>query len=719
MKVVSQQRNSPRIWMLLLLVELCRPCLGSVYFVSKEGRGIAPYDSWEKASCCLETVIESIREQGMAANTVLIGPGTWEESSPLHMGHVHHSDTVIIGAGRSLTRIISTNPVVYGNSVDRVTIQDLTLVARGGHVAIRLKGACDDWTLRGMDIVSDVNHSAALLQISGGVSEFARCRMIHGMSRGSDSMALIDADARVNFEYCLFTAAPHDYCIGYIMCAGDQVEFNNCNIMGFGSHGIMATTGMTSVANTIVAGAGVRNRDHPAIDSDATGSVSVVNSLLMGNMWDGDVSPIDCDAPYEMNNIQQSSYPWFRKHPRRGYILPCVDDSIAFGYARELETLLAEYRMKGTYFLTQASWDSTHTEALRAMVSRGVMEAACHAYSHSSLLSQYALEIQYVGSDSNPTAEIGEDRVIRLRTAEGADNYTIDTKQESLDTIGEITELLDVPSWSISRVVYVKGACLARCLAVQERLPVPCELAINPQQFYHDEIVNPRTWMTGSLIGGDGIVMDGQLHEVYDCRTFAPPFGPQTDDSRQVCIDAGYLLSRGRRPVGITASVPKYGVAQVDMDLYAVPFYWGFSPSHGEENQVRASARALAYGIVEAGLAVPVLAHSADEMSLEEWSWCLDEWSRFGGDLVVTSHQLFALEVHDPDGPWHSRGDGTFVRSDQAINEYELAIHSPCIDSGYNRGRDCAFDYHYEDQDLWGAWDIGLHVYKERDAIFP
>jgi len=713
MKLIPRQRIIKQTLQILLLVTLHVPCWGSIYFVSKQGKSIVPYDSWENAAYRLEDVMETIRSQGEGENTILIGPGLWDEPAPLHFNHINHSDTEIIGAGRSHTYITSPNHVVYGFAADRITIQELTIHAKGDKCAVKKKEGCGDWVLRGVDMVSSIGHAAELIQLSGGLIEFERCRFMHTMSNTGHSLALIDSAASVNYDYCLFAAAPHGYCIGYIMCAGNKVTFNNCNIVGFGSYGIVASTGMTSVTNTIVAGSGIQNTARKALQSEGGGRLGVVNSLIMGNMWDGDSDPIDSDDFYAVNNIQESCYPRFREHARRGYILPCIDDSTAFGYARELEALLAEYRMQGTYFLTQSSWDSTHTDLLRDMVRQGTMEVGCHSYSHSSLLSSHALEIQYMGLHSDPSVELGSDRMLRLRTAEGTDNYDIDTTHEDYDTIGEIASLTGIQSWNIKPVAHIRDACLARSLSIQERLSVPCTLPLDMNQFYQDEIILPKTWMTNTLIGGGGSVVDGQLDTVYNCRTYAPPFGPQTVESRQACMDAGYLLSRGRSPLGMGNARPKYGIALVDADLYSVRFYWGYGPLNGHEGQVRASARALAYGVVEAGLAVPVLAHNTGEMTLEEWAWCLDEWSRFGEALAVTSHQLFALEIHRPDGPWRDQGDGRFTRNYGSYGEYRLAEDSPCINSGFDMGRFHAYDFTHVDQDLWGPWEIGLHVYED------
>jgi hypothetical protein len=689
------------------------PCWGSVYFVSKQGKSISPFDSWENAAYRLEDVMETIRSHGAGGNTIIIGPGIWDESAPLYFNHMNHSDTEIIGAGRSHTYITSPNHVVYGFAADRITIRELTLLANNEKSAVIKKGGCGDWLLSGIDMVSGMGHTAELIQLSGGLTEFGRCRFMHTMSQSGNRLALIDGVASVRFNYCLFAAAPHGYCIGYIMCAGNEVMFNNCNVMGFGSYGIVASTGLTSVTNTIVAGLGIQNTERKALQSEGTGRLAVVNSLIMGNMWDGDSDPIDSDDLYAVNNIEESCYPRFREHARRGYILPCIDDSTAFGYARELEGLLAEYRMQGTYFLTQSSWDSKNTDLLRDMVRQGTMEVGCHSYSHSSLLSSHALEIHYVGYDSEPSVEFDSDRIIRFRTAEGTDNYDIDTKHEEFNTVGEIARFDGTQSWNIKPVAHIRDTCLARSLSIQERRSVPCMLPLDMNQFYQDEIVNPKAWMTNTLIGGGGPVVDGQLGTVYRCKTFAPPFGPQTVESRQACMDAGYLLSRGRSPVGMGHARPKYGMALVDADLYSVRFYWGYGPLNGHEGQVRASARALAYGVVEAGLAVPVLAHNTGEMTLEEWAWCLDEWSRFGEALVVTSHQLLALEIRRPDGPWVDREDGWFTRNYGSDGDYRLAEDSPCINSGFDMGRFHAYDFTHVDQDLWGPWEIGLHVYED------
>ncbi|MFC1652806.1 polysaccharide deacetylase family protein [Planctomycetota bacterium] len=696
-------------------------CWAAQYYVAKDGLDIIPYNTWNKAANSPKTVIDYIRNAGRAGNVVLIGVGNWSDEDEICFDHPNHSNTTVIGAGRAETIINPTGHAVYGHVADDVTIGDLTLIADSTDYAIHKRGDCEGWMFINVDMVSDINHQERLISLEGGTTAFTWCRFNHRAPLTNGCVAHMSNDSVSMFDYCVFAPAVHSYCIGYIMCAGIQADFVNCEILGFSTFGLISAHGTTNVTNSIIAANGVRNSAYTALRGDSGGILNVCNSLLMGNIWDGDAEPAGGFVDVDLNNIRESIDPRFRRHSRRGYILPCVDDSMAFGYAQKVSTLLAEHNMEGTYFLTQCSWSGENTTALRTMVADGTMEVGCHAYSHSPLLCRNALLVNYNGSETGPTAEVTADGIIQLRTAGGADNYDLNTNILNWDTIGEVVALNGIEHWVITKAltdgVGLRDACLTSSLQQQPVAAVPYTIGLNisgyDAGFFRDEIANPRIWMTNTLVNGNGGVIDGQTGEPYVCRTFAPPFGPQTVGSRQACINAGYLLSRGRRPAGVSAHEPKYGVALVDADLYAMRFFWGYGSLNSTEAQVRSSARALAYGAIEAGLAVPVLAHSEEEMTLQEWEWCLEEWDKFGDDLMVTSHQLFADAVRDPEGPWTARGDGTYFRTYDYSTDYHLAPGSPCIDAGLDMGRDYAVDYGGVDQDLWGPWEIGAFVYED------
>lgn len=695
-------------------------CLAATYYVSMDGLDVAPYDTWERAATSPATILAYIQSSGDSGSTIHVGAGVWEWASQMVFNHVNHSVTTVIGAGRNSTVISPGDHAVWGSVADDVVVRDLTLVANATYCAVCTKNDCERWTFIDVDFVSGVAHTKQLIDLGGQETRFKGCRFFHGSSHISDYLAYLSRDSTAVFDYCVFAPAVHDYCIGSIMCAGTQADFINCTAVGFGGAGLIAHAGVTNVVNSIVAGNGIRNNIVPAVRQGALGTLNVYNSLLMGNTWDGRANPTGGSISADLNNVKGSVYPRFRKHARQGYILPCVDDSSSFRYAQGLAGLLAEYNMQGTYFLSQCSWNSDNTAALRAMVADGVMEVGCHSYSHSPLLCTGALAISYAGSDTDPTVEFTSAGVLRLRTAQGTDDRDIDTADPRRNTIGGIVALSGINNWVIAKAategLYVRDACLASSMATQPRIGTPAVIPLDVSGcdagFLKDEITNPRIWMTRVLVNGNGDVLDGQTGLVYVCRTFAPAFGPQTAASRQACMDAGYLISRGRPPGGFGLSAPKYGIALVDADLYSMRFFWAYGYLDGSETQVRAGARALAFGVVESGLAVPVLAHGASEMTLDQWRWCLDEWSAFGDDLIVTSHQLFAEVVHDPAGPWVARGDGTYCRAYGQHTDYGLLPDSPCVGAGLDMGRDHALDLAGVDQDVWGAWDVGAYVHQ-------
>ena len=695
-------------------------CTGTTYYVAKDGSNVAPYSSRREAATNLKIVVDYIRSVGGPGSTIYIGPGEWGPTDQMYFDHGNHSGTTVIGAGRTSTIIAPASHAIYGDVADDVVVCDLSLIVGGASYALYKRNGCDGWVIRDLDIVSRPDHQTGLLRLRGNHTDFTRCRFFH-TATDEGCAAYLSSDSATTFAYCLFAPAPHSSWVGYVVCAGDQANFINCDIFGFAAYGIIASRGTTNVMNTIVAGSGIQYSGDAPVKGEMGATLSVCNCLLMWNIWDGDADPVGGTVATDLNNIKMSTVPGFRRHARKGYILPCVDDSTSFNYARSVEPLLAKYGMRGTYYLTKCSWDNRNAEALRSMVAGGTMEVGCHAYSHSPLICTSAVLVDYQGSDTGPTVDFTPGGIIQLRTVEGTDNHDIDTGNSNCDTVGEIVALSGIKHWVITKAltdgIGLRDACLASSMAIQAAMPAPCTIALDTcgyhAGFFKNEITDPKKWMTDSLINGNGDIIDGQTGKTYVCRTFAPPFGPQTVASRQACIDAGYLLSRGSPPIDVARRAPMKGVALVDGDLYGIRFFWGYGCLNGTEAQVRSSARALAYGAIEAGLAVPVLAHNTDEMTLQEWEWCLDECSKFGDDLVITSHQLFADTIRAPEGPWTDNGDGTYSRVYDDWSDYHLAASSPCIDTGFNVGRGYALDFDGVDQDAWGQWEIGAFVHEE------
>jgi len=250
---------------------------------------------------------------------------------------------------------------------------------------------------------------------------------------------------------------------------------------------------------------------------------------------------------------------------------------------------------------------------------------------------------------------------------------------------------------------------------------VPCSIQLDlsgyDSGFYRDEITDPKAWIANILINGDGNVVDPQTRQIYACRSFAGPGHDLSAGARDALIGAGYAVGRGELPDWDASDTIERG-ALVDVNMYTIPWISAASYLHAStEADVRLNARSLACTVIQSGMVLSVLSHRDSELSLDEWDWCLDEWSRFGDSLVVTSDQLFADTVRAVGGPWTDDGDGTYSRTYNNYSDYHLTAGangvSPCIDTGFSLGDDYDEDFEELDQDDYGfGWEIGPYVYS-------
>jgi len=692
----------------------------AVYYVSKDGgdheagSNTAPYDTWANAALNPATVVNYIEIQPDASDIIYIDGDIFTGDCRMWFDHPNHSDTIVNGAGTSRTVIYGGNHPVYGVTADRVTIKDLTLVAAGAQRAIYQDG-CDAWTFENVDCIPAIGHANHIVYLLGGNTVFKSCRVFHSFDRETSFNVWCTGDSTAIFQNCIFAPAPHAAGMGNFQASGTgTIDIYNCLFSGAHGTAIIVDGPSVNLTNTIIAGVGTFTTSGVAV-ARSSGSVNIQSCYLMGNTWDGDAEPTSGAIEMDVANIRSNMDLQFSGNARVGYILPCVDDDTNFGYAQEVASILAIYGMSGTYFVSQSEWKEANTASLRQMVSDGVMEVGAHGYSHTSLSYTHALRFSYTGRDTNPTVAMTPGRMIQMRTNEGNDNLDIDTTDMGYDTIGEIVAVHS-HNWTIIKSPtggqldsLQRDACRASSMAAQEATPAPCDIDFDTSGYsaglFRDEILEPKTWMADMLINGDGDIRDPQTGMTYVCRTFAAPFGRQSGASQQAAMNAGYLMSRSNDPNGRNY---RY---LVDVNMFAVKFSSASDFVGADETATRKNARALAYGAIAGGIVIPFLAHNTTEMTLEQWVWCLDEWSKFGDSLVVTSCQVFADTVHDS-GLWTNNGDGTYSRTYESYTDYHLGSGSPCVDSGIDLGDDFALDYDGLNQNHYGSgWEIGPYVY--------
>ena len=488
----------------------------------------------------------------------------------------------------------------------------------------------------------------------------------------------------------------------YLNTSG-TVDVDNTLILGAASHGLIcAGTGTYKIRNSLVTGGHKNSSAFPIIRSG--GTLSVGNTLVVANPFDG-AKTISGTYTDLGGNTLTSLNPKFVQNARKGYIIPCIDDSVNFTHALEIEALLSAKGFSGSYFIETLTWSTENTSALREMVARGVMEAGTHTRTHSSMRSTGKIwdvvkdaETITISRAADVITLSGGGEVLGFRSKSLAD---IKIELEALGATVTPSTLYST-TFSVPGKVYhlALGEILESTMAGN----VVNILIDNTAQsgFFKTEIVDSKIYLEAQI----GDTIDPQTGVSYSCNSFGAPFNATSTDSRLACMAAGLLSARGMLSTDTSATLGKHNHATDIYNIYV--FDAGTSiKGDGTEEVVRRNARALAFAVAESGLCVCILSHTSSQFSIEQWAWALEEFAVFGDNINVCSQQRFALDVRSQG--W-SESFGVYSKPlTDADGDYHLLPTSPCIGAGLDVGLTTDFDGNAAPGAL--GYDIGPYSY--------
>ena len=669
--------------------------LAAAYYVSLAGSNTHPYDTWAKASTSIKPVIDYIRLHGYGSgDTIYIEAGVYTNANDfIQLDNANLNSLTIIGAGRTQTVINPSSDVhtfsIDGNVSDAPTIRGLTLKVGGEKNAVYAIGAAaiNNLTFEDVSFGSNAGHISHLIYFGNNVLDyvFRRCEWKSGQIGGF--VGYIRGNCSGTFEYCishsdLSTPGTREW---YFNTTGVTNLYHSLFLDSW-KRGIITGAGVVNINGSVIAG-GFRDLTWGyAVHAAGSGAVNVRNSNLIGGLWDNKI--VAGSLATDLNNLIGQD-PKFVGNEMRGYIIPRVDDTWNFNYARSVANLLAQYGFKGTYCLETGCWPGGYTPALRKIIEDGVMEVGCHSYSHSELSYSHALTFGYSGAGGNPSMTF-DGSTIFLTTSEGIDDLLIDVTAPGSSTITDvIVNYNGVNNWSIaySSTDGQDPDLLqsARCssLAPTEATAVPCDLDFDRSGYdaglFKDEITDPKAWLT-TTVNAEGSVIDGQTGQPYVCNSWASPYNVYDTDIRTAVMDAGFLAGTMNTGIASTTLLSKF-------NIYSLFSYGGGNVvvdegGPNEEELTRQAARAVAFAAANTGVIIAFFVHNESEVSLEQWGWILDEWKKFGDRIHVTSMQSAAAEITSS-GLWINEGWGNYSRTyTRSFEDYRLSEDSPCIDAG-------------------------------------
>lgn len=552
-----------------------------------------------------------------------------------------------------------------------------------------LSGAINKNTLA-MAVISTVNVEDLVIAAPTGHQNRSLAAIDAGICNFKNTefhSVFYDADPRHAFYYAGSSSGSIENCIVrpsihsavassvYLNTSGN-VNIDNTLIIGVAGHGLQcASTGTYTVKNSIINGGCKNASAFPILRTG--GSLSIGNSLVIANPFDGakTISGVYTDLG---GNTLTSLNPKLTRNARKGYILPCIDDSGNFARALEIETLLAAKGFTGTFFLEGVTWNSANTPSLREMVGRGVVEVGTHTWTHSDLeLSgklwdvTKAFETVTIDRTANTITLSGGGVVAGFRSKTLA---VIKTELEALGATVTPTTLYST-TFSVSDKIYslAKGEVindLVAGTAVDILVDVTAEGGL-----YRAELRDAKALLESEI----GEVTDPQTGRTYVCNSIGCPYNGSNSSARSAGIASGFLSMRGMYSTDTSTTIGKYNHAA---DLYRIYVLsvGTVIKGDGTEAVIRRNARALAFAVAESGLCVSLLTHTAADLSLQQWGWMLDEFASFGNQINVCSQQKFALDVREQG--WIKTGGIYSKPLSDADGDYHLQPTSPCIGAG-------------------------------------
>jgi len=640
-------------------------------YVSKTGSNTAPYDTWTKAATSPKTAVDYIQSNAVAASTLHIAAGTWDGVDYMYCDSANHTGWTIQGAGMDETIISpSSGHALYGVTADNVTVKDLTLKASGASYAVYKSDGCDGWELDSVELISNPSHTVHLIWNLGDSLDIHHCRINHRYSSSRYSI-YYNGDASGDIYFNIIEPPSNFWTTGGVVLygTGTQNFFNNI-VMGTQGQALLTDNGTINADNNYLLG-GLLTYSAYTVHK-AGGTLNLRNNYIVAGPYNGDSHWVTGSPDIDSGNAETNLSPLFTTTGRTGYLLPCVDDSGNFSYAQSVAAILGTYDMAGSFFIEQASWNTSNNDNLVSMDSDGYLLPAVHSYSHTNLTYSHALNFSQAGGSNCTVAFDGSSITL---DCDGTDyDGTLDVTDSNYDTVSEIiTALNGTNGWTVAKSstdgqddTRIYDNCLASSFATMSATAEPCDIDLDRSGystgFFKNEISDPKAWLAGIL--GREVV------------SFGAPFNALDTDSRAAIISSGYALGRGSDASG--ASFPENLAYGYSPDLYYIGSIGATTYLGGtDEAATRKNARALGIATVTSGAIISVLSHNTGELSLDEWGWCLDEWSNIPG-LVVTSHDAMAGIVRTG---WEDDGDGTYTKT---YSESTLTIpsDSPLANAG-------------------------------------
>lgn len=645
----------------------------ATYYVGLSGSNTAPYDTPAKAAPLFATVTQYIATNGGSGSDIIeVAAGVY--TAGISLNHAALNGVTIRGAGEDTILAPASGNVVYcgANLAGGAKISRLTLRPSETGAGAYLVSTGDPLLFEEVLFDPAPGHNAHVFR-SSAMARLLRCAFRgRGVVNSSAYGLYTQGAGGVILDFCTFTPAG-DSAVGKgIVLVGTGVsKVRNCTILGAENNGISLSNGSVEVSNCIIHAGQASHLAAPVRVN--SGTATVRNSILISSQHNTTLTHI-IGAATEENNIKMAVNPQFAGR-RGGFFVPTIDDAggLMAGYCAALSTLLAERDCYGTWVTNTFNIPAANYSDARAILTAGRLEVGLHGRTHHDLTLTHALRFSQTGGTSPTVAFDG--RYITCACTEPEFSQVIDTQAETANTTAKIiANYSGQKGWTISKSTTDGQATggnadftSPRSYAAMAATAAPCDIDFDrtgiSQGVFKDIIADGVADLEQRIIGPG--ITDPQTGQPYRCRTFGATYNAGDLTVAQAVRDAGLDVYRYTKAATAEESISP--LVRLDMFGLAAGGYAGLTANGTSEAAIKAGTRAICCAISFCGLAASMLAHNAQEFSIEQWGWVLDVVKNEFPEILVCSFQQLRDHVAG-NSAWTHAGNSVYTRSFPAEN---------------------------------------------------
>lgn len=653
---------------LLLLISLTAEGWAELYYVKPGGTrvsGASTPNDWSNANCY------PLPSSAVAQGNDVVGP-----------------HTMFIAPGDYFCSLLLTNNNWSNGTIIGTAGLDSTTAAAKGNVTLTstqsvIQTSVINLTIKNISATGTTAKTGAFYS-SGGSTTLDNCyfydslRLIYvpkgtvtsrrGLYAGNtdSTRPSVAIEGAANFTSNFDIIAPKGNnslgLFGLYITSTGSVSINNSAL--FGAENVVIyqdAAATTTITNSIVLGSW---KENAYTIYAAAGTIKTKNNLLMHNWGAQDrLTPVILD-PTDITRVQ----PGWERRPRKGIVVLSVDDLPVDSYRLNLEALLTQKGVKGSYFENTEPLPDDDLPALQGIWNRGVMDIGLHGRTHSNWT--------YTGKFWDVTKNGATMTINR-----NADTITFSTGE----TVTGFRE---------------------KTLANIKRELEGCGATVTPGPIYGDTGTQLHTFLTGEsiadgvavtavslktddLTGNTGYYKD-EIKDHYDW--FVNIFGTPPSVAATPGGGSNQNVQTVVKNIGLNSLRSYYNNSDAQSDLKSIDLYrTSYYPVNSlitanataDEATTKARTRAVADRVVQSGSLQYWLVHNSSEATLEQLGWIIDVLKEEYPEIMVTDGRTATTYIKTS-GLWSTSDGRTYTRTWDDPGDFHLDPTSAAINSGTN-----------------------------------